>query len=137
MDNDRAQRIRTRAYFIWEKEGCPEGGALRHWDQACQEIDREEAEAGTGIAEQSDWQPAGARGERSRADPGRARRCGRNQRFRTRHRTSRGNRAAGRHRAAGWPWALAGTSVLGEAEPLASTPRPASGRAAGRRKEPR
>ena len=103
MDNDRAQRIRTRAYFIWEREGCPEGGALRHWDQACQEIDREEAEAGTGIAEQSDWQPARA-GSGLGQIPGGLADAGETSEFRTRHRTSRGNRAAGRHRAAGWPW---------------------------------
>ncbi|MCC6074808.1 DUF2934 domain-containing protein [Pseudomonas sp. GCM10022188] len=28
------QRIRELAYQIWESEGCPEGGAQRHWQMA-------------------------------------------------------------------------------------------------------
>ena len=27
MDNDWEERVRIRAYEIWEREGCPEGGA--------------------------------------------------------------------------------------------------------------
>lgn len=25
------QRIRERAYFLWQQEGCPEGRAEAHW----------------------------------------------------------------------------------------------------------
>jgi hypothetical protein len=31
---DHEQRIRTRAYRIWEEEGRPEGRAEVHWDMA-------------------------------------------------------------------------------------------------------
>lgn len=31
-------RIRARAYEIWEREGRPEGREHRHWDQARREI---------------------------------------------------------------------------------------------------
>ncbi|MEZ2128538.1 MULTISPECIES: DUF2934 domain-containing protein [unclassified Sinorhizobium] len=31
-------RIRQRAYQIWEREGRPEGADLRHWYQAVDEI---------------------------------------------------------------------------------------------------
>ncbi len=29
------QRIRERAYFLWQQEGCPEGRAEAHWTLAC------------------------------------------------------------------------------------------------------
>jgi hypothetical protein len=29
------QRIRTRAYFLWQQEGCPENRAEEHWHRAC------------------------------------------------------------------------------------------------------
>ena len=28
------ERIRERAYHIWKEEGCPEGRAEEHWEQA-------------------------------------------------------------------------------------------------------
>jgi Protein of unknown function (DUF2934) len=31
---DRDERIREIAYFLWLDEGCPEGGAERHWSAA-------------------------------------------------------------------------------------------------------
>lgn len=31
-------RIRQRAYEIWEREGRPEGRHAEHWDRACREI---------------------------------------------------------------------------------------------------
>ena len=31
---DTAQRIRERAYALWQQEGCPNGQAARHWDCA-------------------------------------------------------------------------------------------------------
>lgn len=45
MSTDRFQKIQKRAYEIWEREGRPEGDQDRHWDQASDEIDREEDEA--------------------------------------------------------------------------------------------
>jgi hypothetical protein len=35
---DREDRIRQRAYEIWEQEGRPQGEDMRHWLQAFQEI---------------------------------------------------------------------------------------------------
>jgi len=32
-----AQRIRVRAYYLWEGEGCPEGNALEIWLRAEQQ----------------------------------------------------------------------------------------------------
>ena len=29
------QRIRERAYFLWQQEGCPENQADAHWHRAC------------------------------------------------------------------------------------------------------
>ncbi|HEY5203215.1 MAG TPA: DUF2934 domain-containing protein [Roseiarcus sp.] len=31
---DRSERIREIAYYLWLDEGCPEGGAERHWTAA-------------------------------------------------------------------------------------------------------
>ncbi len=31
---DTEQRIRARAYEIWEEEGCPEGREREHWERA-------------------------------------------------------------------------------------------------------
>lgn len=33
------EQIRRRAYEIWESEGRPEGADIRHWRQACAELD--------------------------------------------------------------------------------------------------
>ncbi len=38
MHDDREQRIRDRAYSIWEEQGRPQGEDMRHWLQAWQEI---------------------------------------------------------------------------------------------------
>ena len=29
------EHVRTRAYFLWRQEGCPENRAEAHWRQAC------------------------------------------------------------------------------------------------------
>ena len=42
-------RVRERAYAIWEREGRPEGGAERHWTQAEGELRAEEG-GGSGPA---------------------------------------------------------------------------------------
>ncbi|MDX8482714.1 DUF2934 domain-containing protein [Mesorhizobium sp. VK24D] len=41
-DQSREERIRLRAYELWEKEGKPEGADLRFWEQAMTEIDEED-----------------------------------------------------------------------------------------------
>ncbi len=33
-DPDRDQRIRERAYYLWEADGCPEGSDLEYWERA-------------------------------------------------------------------------------------------------------
>lgn len=43
MDQDREQRIRARAYEIWEREGQQGGSHLAHWEQAEKELQDEEA----------------------------------------------------------------------------------------------
>ncbi|WP_448204681.1 DUF2934 domain-containing protein [Azospirillum sp. sgz302134] len=45
MQGDREERIRHRAYEIWEREGQPEGRGDAHWAQACAEIDAEDRAA--------------------------------------------------------------------------------------------
>ncbi|MEI9421383.1 DUF2934 domain-containing protein [Mesorhizobium sp. Cs1299R1N1] len=43
MSDDRDDKIRTRAYEIWQREGGAHGDHDRHWRQAEMEIDREAA----------------------------------------------------------------------------------------------
>jgi hypothetical protein len=35
---DREDRIRKRAYRIWEDEGCPDGRDRDHWDRAARDV---------------------------------------------------------------------------------------------------
>ncbi len=57
MDED---RIRERAYAIWEREGRPEGRREAHWEQARQELmderrrERERAERAAPVASLAD-----------------------------------------------------------------------------------
>ena len=37
MNTESEDRVRARAYALWEREGQPEGGAERHWTQAEEE----------------------------------------------------------------------------------------------------
>lgn len=50
METPRIQedRVRERAYSLWEAEGCPDGCADRHWQQA--EAELFEAGDGGGMA---------------------------------------------------------------------------------------
>lgn len=41
MDEDREERIRARAYQLWEAEGGPHGRDEEHWRRAEDEIDAE------------------------------------------------------------------------------------------------
>ncbi|CAB3795452.1 hypothetical protein LMG28614_04178 [Paraburkholderia ultramafica] len=46
MDNvSQEEKIRVRAYELWEKDGSPEGRADEYWEQARIQIDEEESEA--------------------------------------------------------------------------------------------
>ena len=46
--NDLEERIRQRAYQLWQDEGCPEGQAQTHWDRAREAIERE-SQLGPGL----------------------------------------------------------------------------------------
>lgn len=35
------ERVRQRAYELWEQQGKPEGCEAEHWEQACREIEAE------------------------------------------------------------------------------------------------
>src|SRR5689334_3881639 len=63
MDTGWEDRVRSRAYAIWEREGRPEGGAERHWAQAEEELRAEEQ----GQAEAS---AASTAGTETRTGPG-------------------------------------------------------------------
>ena len=43
MTDDRNDKIKDRAYAIWQREGGAHGDHDRHWHQAQMEIDRESA----------------------------------------------------------------------------------------------
>ncbi|CAB3809129.1 DUF2934 domain-containing protein [Paraburkholderia fynbosensis] len=52
MDNvSREEKIRIRAYELWEKDGSPDGRADEYWEQARAQIEEEESEAGGGGAD--------------------------------------------------------------------------------------
>ncbi len=43
----REEKIRLRALEIWREQGCPDGRAREHWEQAKREVDGEaDREAG-------------------------------------------------------------------------------------------
>lgn len=50
MDQNLDERIRARAYAIWESEGRPEGADLDHWLRAVLELQAEEADDATAEA---------------------------------------------------------------------------------------
>ena len=37
------EAIRIRAYFLWEKAGRPAGGDIAFWEEAREQIEREQA----------------------------------------------------------------------------------------------
>jgi hypothetical protein len=45
MASERDDRIRQRAYEIWQQEGEPDGREREHWERACRDIDDEERTA--------------------------------------------------------------------------------------------
>lgn len=36
-DGDQEKVVRDKAYFLWQREGCPDGRAEEHWRQATEE----------------------------------------------------------------------------------------------------
>lgn len=46
MTPDREEKIRQRAYELWEAEGRPDGKQQEHWDRAVREINAEEEAGG-------------------------------------------------------------------------------------------
>ena len=49
-EHPNAQRIRERAYMIWERDGKPDGHALAHWVRARSEVEAEVAQEQAGEA---------------------------------------------------------------------------------------
>ena len=49
-EHPNAQRIRERAYMIWERDGRPDGHALLHWVLAKDQIEAEEKAAAAAAA---------------------------------------------------------------------------------------
>ncbi|MEQ1952490.1 DUF2934 domain-containing protein [Mesorhizobium sp. CN2-181] len=41
-ESDREERIRRRAYDLWEREGRQDGTQERHWHDAVRQIDEED-----------------------------------------------------------------------------------------------
>jgi hypothetical protein len=39
--DDLEERIRQRAYQLWQEEGCPEGQDEAHWERARAAVERE------------------------------------------------------------------------------------------------
>lgn len=63
--HNREERIRARAYEIWQREGCPEGCEDEHWRQAEAEVDAEDSEVSSGELAP----PAGSSGVASGLQP--------------------------------------------------------------------
>jgi hypothetical protein len=54
MDNvSREEKIRVRAYELWEKDGSLEGCADEYWEQARAQIDEEDTAAENGLSQKS------------------------------------------------------------------------------------
>lgn len=69
MADDREERIRQRAYDLWQREGAPEGRDQDHWHEAAAQIDAEAARdnevapgtaAAAGLAGRADDAPLNA-----------------------------------------------------------------------------
>jgi hypothetical protein len=48
VDPDHEQRVRERAYHLWETEGRPHGRDVEYWERARELVDMEES-AGSGL----------------------------------------------------------------------------------------
>ena len=49
MSDDRDQRVKERAYELWENEGRPAGRHDDHWDQARREIEERDGDLASGM----------------------------------------------------------------------------------------
>ena len=58
MGDDREDRIKARAYEIWQREGSPEGHENDHWQEAEQELDAENAGAGSAVSDDKAPKPS-------------------------------------------------------------------------------
>jgi hypothetical protein len=47
-DDERDQRIREIAYFLWQEEGCPDDSADRHWAAAEAVVNAEDQQRDNG-----------------------------------------------------------------------------------------
>lgn len=54
MDTDREDRVRRRAYEIWEREGKPNGHDREHWERAGREMGDEDIGKSTGSAREAE-----------------------------------------------------------------------------------
>ncbi len=45
-ERNREERIRLLALEIWREQGCPDGRAKEHWEQAEREVGGDRSEAG-------------------------------------------------------------------------------------------
>ena len=61
-------RIRDRAYQIWQQEGCPEGRDHIHWQMAAEQLAAEQG-ADNGGSRPSNPQAGGEAGERGGSGP--------------------------------------------------------------------
>lgn len=61
MTPDREEKIRQRAYELWEAEGRPDGKQQEHWERAAREIEAEEA--GESASKGSDSDSSGLPGD--------------------------------------------------------------------------
>ncbi|MBA4148817.1 MAG: DUF2934 domain-containing protein [Verrucomicrobia bacterium] len=51
MTQQMEEQIRTRAYYLWEADGCPQGRDWEYWMKATQELElQSEASAAPGMA---------------------------------------------------------------------------------------
>ena len=78
-ERNREERIRLRALEIWREQGCPNGRAREHWEQAEREVGGDGSEVGADQMPTSQSLPerAAARedavsplGQSTRSDPG-------------------------------------------------------------------
>jgi len=63
--NDREERIRARAYALWEQAGRPEGQEADHWAEAERQVDAEQ-----GMGEGSDTTTDESEPAEQDAEPG-------------------------------------------------------------------
>ena len=58
MGDDREERIKARAYEIWQRDGSPRGQENAHWKEAEQELDAENTGAGSAVSDDNAPKPS-------------------------------------------------------------------------------